>query len=379
MDPYDWPIDRVIVEVAPGDKALARSLQINEVDGEVLLTVCTYERLKDDIGIISMGKRSKVMRVIEGLRRKSKKYMDHIQDLASNTALPDDSGSVYECSPPPPGGIRSLEIPYFTTSSGLRKRKSRVLSPSPTSPLRSSCTPEPPQPEIPLEKRRKPLSLLAAADESLPLFVPKSAMHLTNHSAVRIIRNRETGLVVTVPFSQETSGSGPASLDGMDVDMDMEADHGLERSPSPLVGRDAWIENRGKGNTPINMSPEAAVVGDQEDEGEGEDICGRNRNTRKYLLDIADDARPVHLEISKETERELNHKPSRSNKASGISRKPRYLPVKGLPVDEIMYGKAEVGSELLGEEDNKEFFIGNHLCPTGGLRLASCLSFTLLV
>lgn len=363
MDPYDWPIDRVIAEVALGDKTLTKSLQINEVDGEVLLTVCTYERLKDDIGIISMGKRSKVMRVIEGLRRRSKKYMDHIQDLASNTALPDDSGSVFEYSLPPPGVISSLEIPYFTASSGSKKRKNRAPSTPPTPPLRPSCTPEPPQPETPLEKRRKPLSLLAAADESLPLFVPKSAIHLTNHSAVRIIRNRETGVVVTVPFSQETSGSGPASLDGMDVDMDMEADHELERSPSPLAGKDVWIENRGKGNTPINMSPEAAVVGDQEDEEE-EDIYGRNRNTRKYLLDIADD-RPVHLEISKESERELNHKPSHSNKASGASRKPRYLPIKGLPVDEIMYGKAEVGSKLLGEEDSGEFCIGNDLCPMG--------------
>lgn len=370
MDPYDWPIDRVIVEVAPNDKTLAGSLQINEVDGEVLLTVCTYERLKDDIGIISMGKRSKVMRVIEGLRRRSKKYIDYIQDLASNTAIPDDSGSVLEYSPPPPppGGIRSLEIPYFTTPSGSRKRKSRVLSASPTSPLRISCIPEQSRPETPLEvrkKRRKPLSLLAAADENLPLFVPKSAMHLTDHSAVRIIRNRETGVVDTVPFSQETSSSGPDSLDGMDVDMDMEADHGLERSPSPLAWKDDWIENRGKGDTLINMSPEAAVVGDQEDEEEEGDFCGRNRNIRKYSLDFADDDRPVHLETSKESERGLNHKPSRSNKASGTSRKLRYLPVKGLPVDEIMYGKAEVGRELLGEEDNGEFCIGNYLCPMG--------------
>lgn len=365
MDPYDWPIDRVIAEVAADDEMLTSSLRINEVDGEVLLTVCTYERLKTDIGIIPMGKRSKIMRVIEGLRRRSEKYMDYIQDLASGTALPDDAGSVSGYSPPPKG-IQSLKIPHFTTSSGSRKRKSRVLSVPPVSPPHPAGTSESPQLQTPPEtvnKRRKPLSLLAAADEFLPLFVPKSAMHLSSHSAVRIVRDGETGAAVTVPFSQESSSLESASLDGMDVDMNMSVDRGPERSPSPTAGGDVRIENRGGGNAPISISPESSVVGDWEDEEEKEVVYGRNKNTRKYLANATNDDRPVHLEIAKEGERELNLKPGHFNRVSGISRKPRYLPVKGLPVDEVMYGKTEVGDELLSEEDNGEFCIGNNLCP----------------
>lgn len=365
MDPYDWTIDEVIAEVAAGDKTLATSLRINEVDGEVLLTACTYERLKDDIGIISLGKRSKVMRVIEGLKRRSKKYMDYIQDLASNTALPDDAGSIFEeHSPPPSGGIRSLEIPHFATPSGSRKRKNRAASPPLTSPLNLSATPGLPLPEAPLEgvqKRRKPLSLLAAADECLPLFVPKSAMHLASHSAVRIVRNKETGMVDTVPFSQETAGPGSPSVDGMDVDVDMGADHEPGQPPSLLAGRSIQIENRDGKNIQINISPDSSIAGDREEEDD--DVYGRNRNIRKDLVATANDDHPVHLEIAKEVEELLIPNPRHPNKASVAPRRHHYLPVKGLPVDEIMYGKTEVGSELLGEEDNGEFCTGNNLCP----------------
>lgn len=381
MDPYDWSIDEVIAEVAAGDKTLATSLRINEVDGEVLLTACTYERLKDDIGIVSLGKRSKVMRVIERLKKKSKKYMNHIQDLASNTALPDDAGSVFEYSPPPPGGIRSLDVPHFPTPSGSRKRKNRTVSAPLMSPLDPSAAPELPLPETPLgggQKRRKPLSLLAAADESLPLFVPRSAMHLTSHSAVRIVRNRETGMVDTVPFSQETAGSRSPSVDGMDFDTDMGADHEPGQSSSPLAGRIIRIENKDEENIRMNMLPEASVAGCQG--GEDDDVYGRNRNTRRDLVSIADDDRPVHLEIAKEGEGELTFNPRHSNGASIAARKRRYLPVKGLPVDEIMYGKTDVGCELLDEEDDREFCTGNGLCPkaNGGFALGQfCISLKL--
>lgn len=365
MDPYDWTIDEVIAEVTAGDKTLATSLRTNEVDGEVLLTACTYERLKDDIGIISLGKRSKVMRAIEGLKRRSKKYMDYIQDLASNTALPDDAGSVLEeHSPPPSGGIRSLGIPHFATPSGSRKRKNRAASPLLTSPLNPSATPEPSLPEAPLEgvqKRRKPLSLLAAADECLPLFVPKSAMHLASHSAVRIVRNKETGMVDTVPFSQETSDPGSPSMDGMDVDMDMGTDHEPGQPPSPLAGRSIQIENRDGKNIQMNISPDPSIAGDHEEE-DG-DVYGRNGDIRKDLVATAGEGHPVHLEIAKEGEELLIPNPRHSNKASVAPRRHHYLPVKGLPVDEIMYGKTDIGSELLGEEDNGEFCTGNDLCP----------------
>lgn len=367
IDPYDWSVDEVIAEVASGDKTFATSLRINEVDGEVLLTACTYERLKDDIGIISLGKRSKVMRAIEGLKRKSKKYMDYIQDLASNTALPDDAGSVLEYSPPPPGGIRSLDIPHFPTSPGSRKRKNRTVTVPLMSPLGPSAAPELPLPETTLgsgQKRRKPLSLLAAADESLPLFVPRSAMHLTSHSAVRIVRNCETGMVDTVPFSQETAGSGSPSVDGMDFDMDMGADHEPGQPSSPLAGRSIRIENR---DIQMKMLPEASVAGCQERD---DDVYGRNRNIRKDLVATADDDRLVHLETAKEGEGELISNPRHSNKANVAARKHRYLPVKGLSVDEIMYGKIDVGCELLGGEDDGEFCTGNSLCPKANKEFA---------
>lgn len=373
MDPYDWPTDRVIAEVAGGDDMLAKSLRTNEVDGEVLLTVCTYERLKDDIGIIPLGKRSKVMRVIEGLRKRSRKYMNHIQDLASNTALPDDTGPV-------PGylpalrEIQSLEIQSFVTPSGSRKRKSRASSTPLTSPFHPSATPEPPRAETTLEttletlletplqtplKRRKPLSLLAATDECLPLFVPKSALHLSDHSAVRIVRHRKTGMVDTVPFSQEWSGS-ESSVNGMEVDMEMEVDHEPEQSPSLLADGGIQIENGGEGDTLMSI-PGASLDEDQEEEEEN--VYGRDKNTIKDPIDTHD-SRPTRLETAR-SGKELvppNHDFGHSSKASA-SRKRRYLPVKGLIVDKIIYGETKVGSEILGEDDSGEFCIGNNLCP----------------
>lgn len=336
-DPYDWTIDQVIASVAPEDPPLAESLRSNEVDGEVLLTVCTYERLKDDIGILPLGKRSKIMRVIEGLRKRSEKYMDHILDLASNTALPDDVG--YS-----PRAIRSLDIPELAAPN-LRKRKSSVLGGPFTTPiysspplqpqdlpLRVSATPELLPPVEVRKKRIKPLSLLASADENLPLFVPESALHFANHSAVRIVRNRETGMGDTVPFELERVGSESPSVGGMDVDVDVGGHYSVP-SPGPdgVVGN--GDDNREVG-TPMVMPREASVVGDGvQEHREG----GRSSS---HIPEV-------------ETPSKVNFGGSRK------TRKRQYLPVKGLPVDELIYGKTEVGEEIHSEEGGDEFCMGN--------------------
>lgn len=335
-DPYDWTIDQVIASVAPEDPPLAESLRSNEVDGEVLLTVCTYERLKDDIGILPLGKRSKIMRVIEGLRKRSEKYMDHILDLASNTALPDDVG--YS-----PRAIRSLDIPELAAPN-LRKRKSSVLGGPFTTPihsspplqpqdslLRVSATPELLPPVEVRKKRIKPLSLLASADENLPLFVPESALHFASHSAVRIVRNRETGMGDTVPFELERAGSESPSV-GMDVDVDVGGHHSVP-SPGPggVVGN--GDDNREVG-TPMVMSREASVVRDEVQEHREGD------RSSSHVPEV-------------ETPLKVNFGGSRK------TRKRQYLPVKGLPVDELIYGKTEVGEEIYSEEEGDEFCMGN--------------------
>lgn len=328
-DPYDWSIAQVISEIAADDPALSSSLQANEVDGEVLLTVCTYERLKDDIGIIPLGKRSKIMRIIEGLRRRSGRYMEYVLDLASSVTLPDD---VVGYSPRP---IRALGVEGWE-SVNPRKRKSGVLL---ASPLRGG-TPEVVdvgvEPMVGVKRRVKPLSLLAEGEDGLPLFVPESALHFANHSAVRIVRNRETGMGDTVPYSQERAESESGVEE---MELDLEREESPPDSPTERLAGRGRVENRG--DVAMVMSPEPLLVDEEDGDSRG----------------VLSDDEPS---AGGKKESPLKADTSEPKKIKGASRR-HYLPVKGLTVDEVIYGKTEVGDEIHSEEEDGEFFMGNDL------------------
>lgn len=375
-DPYDWSIDRVVAEVAQDDSRLAESLRVNEVDGEVLLTVCTYERLKDDIGIIPLGKRSKIMRTIQELRKGSNRYKDYILDAASNIALPDDTGSVMGSpaprsavlavgfSTPMPEKIRSLEIPSFATPINPRKRKGALNTPL-TSLTRSSATPEP-QP-LRLEslagvqpRKSKPLSLLASGDDNLPLFVPESALHFPNHAAVRIVRDKGTGMGRAIPFTQERASSEPPSKEeemGGEIEMDVGYDHA--QSPSPAgrlsdghvlseygdnVNVQMGTPNNDELNVQMHMSPEPFIAPEEEEVEQG----------------LNDDG-----EVDGEVVRGVTNE---SKRVKGALRKRRYLLPKGLTADELIYGKLELGAEIHNDEGEDEFFIQSSHQPPGQQR-----------
>ena len=159
MDPFDWDIDAVVTAVAADDEQIANSLRYNEVDGRVLLTVCNYERLKTDIGIIPLGKRDKIMRKIHSLRRDSPKYGAHIQEVAMATPLPDDDGETGYY--PSPHNSRPHATPRYCSETLIkplvlpdsmpslsRKRKLPFISESPSAKPRVSET---------LEATRNPL------------------------------------------------------------------------------------------------------------------------------------------------------------------------------------------------------------------------------
>lgn len=67
---------------------LEQAIRANEIEGDSLLTSVDQVSLRDDFGIKAHGPRGRLMLTITKLRGRSRKYLDYIQGIASNTPLP---------------------------------------------------------------------------------------------------------------------------------------------------------------------------------------------------------------------------------------------------------------------------------------------------
>lgn len=256
MDPFDWDIDAVVAAVAADDEQIANSLRYNEVDGRVLLTVCNYERLKTDIGIIPLGKRDKVMRKIYSLRRDSPKYGAHTLEVAMATPLPDDDGETGYY--PSPHNSRPHATPRYcsetlikplvlpdSTSSLSKKRKLPFISESPSAKPRVSET---------LEATRNPLqtpplsggsgglfNLISRTADPLVLRNPFKYVESSDHGdmpptpAIRIEKNGDSA--TPVPF-RIAARPEPPHPDGDPPNSRMEVDSDFVQGGEGEVGRD---------------------------------------------------------------------------------------------------------------------------------------------
>lgn len=102
-DPWDWDTDQVVQALCNPTSAwmrlletrsvndpafLEQAIRTNEIEGDSLLTSVDQVSLRDDFGIKAQGPRGRLMLTITKLRGRSRKYLDYVQGIASNTPLP---------------------------------------------------------------------------------------------------------------------------------------------------------------------------------------------------------------------------------------------------------------------------------------------------
>jgi len=347
MDPFDWDIDAVVAAVAADDEQIANSLRYNEVDGRVLLTVCNYERLKTDIGIIPLGKRDKIMRKIHSLRRDSPKYA---LEVAMATPLPDDDGETGYY--PSPHNSRPHATPRYcsetlikplvlpdSTPSLSRKRKLPFISESPSAKPRVSET---------LEATRNPLqtpplpggpgglfNLISRTTDPVILRNPFKVVESSDHRdlpptpAIQIKKNGDSATpvpfrVAARPELSHPNGDSPDSR--MDFDTDFVLGEGADSDGEAVA-------------PPLDTTELSYVAGE---EGAEMDSGGRqDRHPSKIVV--------LRLPSLRKSPRRKQH----------------YLLPKAVAVDQIFYNVG-MGDEINQSDSDDDDFV-----------ISECFSFTL--
>ena len=102
-DPWDWDTDQVVQALCNPTSAwlrlletpsvndpafLEQAIRANEIEGDSLLTSVDQACLRDDFGFKAHGPRGRLMLIITKLRGRSRKHLDYVQGIASNTPLP---------------------------------------------------------------------------------------------------------------------------------------------------------------------------------------------------------------------------------------------------------------------------------------------------
>lgn len=77
----------------PDPQFLAQALQENAISGPSLLTDLNHVSLRDELGVKALGHRTSILHCIQDLRRRSPKYLDHVQTNSAPVFSPPDVGS----------------------------------------------------------------------------------------------------------------------------------------------------------------------------------------------------------------------------------------------------------------------------------------------
>jgi len=342
MDPFDWDIDAVVAAVAADDEQIANSLRYNEVDGRVLLTVCNYERLKTDIGIIPLGKRDKIMRKIHGLRRDSPKYGAHTLEVAMATPLPDDDGetgyypSPYNSRPHATPRycsetvIKPLVLPDSTPSLS-RKRKLPFVSENQSAKTRVSEASE--TARNPLQTPPLPggpgglFNLISRTNDPVILRNPFKVVESSDHRdlpptpAIQIKKDGDSATPVPFRIAARPESSHP---DGDLPDSRMEVDNGFVQGEEEAADRDEEAVA-----PPLDTAGLSCIAGEEDAEMDS----GDRHQSKIVMLRLPSLRKPPR-------------------------RKQHYLLPKAVAVDQIFYNVG-MGDEInQNDSDDDDFVIG---------------------
>lgn len=184
----------------PDPQFLAQTLQENAVSGPSLLTDINHVSLRDELGIKALGHRTSILHCIQDLRRRSVKYLDHVQTNSAPVISPADvgSGSGYIITP---GNMHFRPSPH----QGLEAERSSIYSTSYVVPGFDPDTYISPTPSIYANGSR-----LAAHYSSKSLVEPQENVE-TLENTVHIARKRieEEPRISKRPYSLEADESSP--------------------------------------------------------------------------------------------------------------------------------------------------------------------------
>ncbi|KAF8449568.1 hypothetical protein BGX38DRAFT_1142614 [Terfezia claveryi] len=78
-DPWYWSVDQVSRKLSrvTNNHTVGELTLLAQINGECMLTELSRENLKDDVGIIALGTRVVIMRVVMEWRKRSAKYKEY--------------------------------------------------------------------------------------------------------------------------------------------------------------------------------------------------------------------------------------------------------------------------------------------------------------
>ena len=142
-DPWDWSVEEVVAAICPEDSLLrrisghqrlldhtgfAKILREQDVSGSILLTQVDNACLRDDLGLRTVGSRGSVVLLIAHLRRRSSKYLDHVQGELGNSAVP-GHGTLLDIGPGSRLGSPFQVSPQCTTPQAAPSLKRYLMEP----------------------------------------------------------------------------------------------------------------------------------------------------------------------------------------------------------------------------------------------------------
>ncbi|KAI9776473.1 MAG: hypothetical protein M1835_005510 [Candelina submexicana] len=431
-DPFDWTVDDVVTRlcnantswssstapsVLPDPTFFELALRENHIDGVTLLTEVDRATLQYHLGLKSVGHIGTVMRAVQRLRSQSPKYLQHIQEMASNTPLP------YQMSQAPgsmlsyPGyspfqhrQTPSLVNGYFQSPStspwhqedNLRNRFHRDnesnMSPAPvdalsqphkkrrrsdgspekadTSPLPRIATPTPretsveagsPGNHIPNE----PETLISAASSTqaqVPIATRISAIASPAHPEEDYSRDPQHPDITTTTLTNLQSAD-PCS-DCRSGETFIVDSSGRKRRKLTLMASDALQMNQVH-SLVVPESTSATFQSQQQPAEDMREVVTRSGTDADREVALAESSSPLPMASSQpnvvnDPKRARNFEEQARPSSARHSRKQiTYFGPKALPVDFIFYGDTLVGEELqndhepirnkLAEEENWTF------------------------
>lgn len=363
-DPFHWSVDKVISEFCAGDHRTAESFRFNEVTGRVLLLTTTYEVLKNELGILPLGKRERIISEVSRLRNRSRGYYLHIQDVASRTPLPADGlerrSERPQAQPAGSGGssrARPLEEPPSAESPVVLSEIQPIITPATPArlPRKRKRTTYVPPPHLSREILRPsdrcwpnpcyPLSPVGPPDDTVDDSQstnqrPGNQLEGPPKTPLRLLERSNNGgepLYISAPF---------AGLSGDTVGIEPDG----EAVPYMTL---AATTGDASGSSGLGHQEENAVP-----------VVRRANLTQVYTLDIEEPGDAPNGQavapsgaIADAVMEEAN--PPRIGRAK---RRPHYLPRKAHELDSIFYDIG-VGEKIEVDEDREFIFTGSVISP----------------
>lgn len=395
-DPWFWGVERVVATLCnpsgpfltrflreidpitiPDLIHLERELRKHKISGLVMLTELTQPFLRDEFGIAAMGQRTVIIHMIMDLRRQSDKYVEYLKEnkimcgtgrrsksISSSIALPsrtqfdlfafteNSSASLVPLvrAPPPASGLSNENFSFSPAHSVQASSKS------------------------PKTLNNKDGNLPRPQDEAMPS--TEHEIHLTDARIDAAVDESPTMQGKWNYRSYATKDCTHLNATTDDTRTDTRAEDMFLPRDSGRKNETYIIDENGKKRRRLVLIPAVAAVAASLTSRDSPTLQSSAEQPSPQIITVADQLRdPTPSDVASSiTLKELPDCLPRSSKRNIIrNSRQMYLGIESLPVDELFYGKTEIGEEVSHDVDYGEIwqaksressdnfsFFGNH-------------------